>query len=73
MVKSQEEITLIRHGAEICDIGAQAFTDAVTEGITEVQLARTSVTAMEEEMENFRSKYYELLEDNVDVVENVKS
>ena len=50
MVKSQEEITLIRHGAEICDIGAQAFTDAVTEGITEVQLARESVTAMEEEI-----------------------
>ena len=50
MVKSEEEITLIRHGAEVCDIGAQVFVDALTEGVTEVQVARASVTAMEEEI-----------------------
>ena len=50
MLKSEEEITLIRNGAEICDIGAQAFVDALTEGVTEVQIARAAVTAMEEEI-----------------------
>ena len=50
MIKSEEEINLIRHGAQICDIGAEAFVSAVTEGITEVQLARAAVTAMEEEI-----------------------
>lgn len=50
MIKSEEEINLIRHGAEICAIGAEAFVSAVTEGITEVQLARAAVTAMEEEI-----------------------
>ena len=50
MHKSDEEITLIRDGAGICDIGAQAFVDAVTEGVTEVQVARAAVTAMEEEI-----------------------
>ena len=50
MIKSEEEINLIRHGAQICDIGAEAFVSAVTEGNTEVQLARAAVTAMEEEI-----------------------
>ena len=50
MIKSEEEINLIRHGPEICAIGAEAFVSAVTEGITEVQLARAAVTAMEEEI-----------------------
>ena len=46
MLKSEEEVTLIRNGAEICDIGAQAFVDALTEGVTEVQIARAAVSAM---------------------------
>ena len=50
MHKSDEEITLIRDGARICDIGAQAFVDTVTQGVTEVQVARAAVTAMEEEI-----------------------
>ena len=50
MLKSDEEITLIRDGAEICDLGAQAFIDTVRDGVTEVQVARASVTAMEEEI-----------------------
>jgi len=49
MLKSDEEIALIRAGAEICDLGAQAFVDAVHDGVTEVQVARASVTAMEAE------------------------
>lgn len=50
LVKSDEEIALIRQGAEICDIGARAFVVAVQEGKTEVQVARASVIAMEEEI-----------------------
>ena len=42
MLKSDEEIALIRAGAEICDLGAQAFVDAVHDGVTEVQVARAT-------------------------------
>ena len=50
MLKSDEEINLIRNGAEICDLGAQTFIDTIRDGVTEVQVARASVTAMEEEI-----------------------
>ncbi|NIN01819.1 MAG: M24 family metallopeptidase, partial [candidate division Zixibacteria bacterium] len=50
MVKSGEEIDLIRQGAEIADIGGQAFMEAIQEDVTEVQVARAAVTAMEEEI-----------------------
>jgi Xaa-Pro aminopeptidase len=36
MIKSEEEIALIRDGAEICDAGAQAFVDAVEEGYMKI-------------------------------------
>lgn len=39
VVKSDEEITLIRHGARIADIGGRAIKNAIREGITEYELA----------------------------------
>jgi creatinase len=50
VVKSDEEVTLIRQGAEIAVIGGQAFVEAIDDGVTEVQVARAAVTAMEEEI-----------------------
>ncbi|NIQ37177.1 MAG: M24 family metallopeptidase [Proteobacteria bacterium] len=50
LVKSDEEVALIRQGAEIADIGGQAFVEAIDDGVTEVQVARAAVTAMEEEI-----------------------
>ena len=49
LVKSDEEIALIRQGAEISVVGAHAFVEAVRDGATEIQIAGASVAAMEEE------------------------
>ena len=49
LVKSDEEIALIRQGAEISVVGAHAFVEAVREGATEIQIAGASAAAMEEE------------------------
>jgi creatinase len=49
-IKSGEELDVMRHGGQICDIGAQACVDAVREGITEVELQRIMIQAMESEI-----------------------
>lgn len=46
LVKSEEEINLIRHGARIADIGGRAIKNAITEGITEYDLAMIGTNAM---------------------------
>ena len=46
MVKSDEEIAHIRQGAQICDIGAAALTDAVRDGTPEYMAALASTNAM---------------------------
>ena len=50
MVKSAEEIELIRHGAQVCDIGGQALRDAVAEGVPEYEVALASTQAMVREI-----------------------
>ncbi len=47
LVKSEEEIALIRQGAEVTSVGAEAFCAAIAEGVTEVEVARAAVNAME--------------------------
>ena len=46
MVKSDEEIAHIRHGAQVCDIGAAALTGAVRDGTAEHEAALASTAAM---------------------------
>ena len=38
MVKSDEEIAHIKHGAQVCDIGGAAVCEAVAEGVPEHEL-----------------------------------
>jgi creatinase len=49
-IKSDEEISLIRHGARIGDIGGQAVADAVRPGIGEHEVALASTAAMVREI-----------------------
>ncbi len=49
-IKSEEELNVMRHGGQICDIGAQACVDAIREGITEVELQHVMIQAMELEI-----------------------
>jgi len=46
LVKSDEEIELLRHGARIADIGGRAIKNAIREGITEYELAQIGTEAM---------------------------
>lgn len=50
LVKSEEEIKLIRDGARISDIGGRACVEACREGVPEYVIARTAVAAMEDEI-----------------------
>ena len=46
MIKSDEEIALIRHGACIADIGGAACRDAIAVGVPEYEVALASTQAM---------------------------
>ncbi|MFC9361512.1 M24 family metallopeptidase [Rhodococcus sp. NPDC057014] len=46
MVKSPEEIELIKHGARIGDLGGEAIRDAVREGVPEYEVAIAGSNAM---------------------------
>ncbi len=50
MVKSQEEIDLIKTGAAVADIGGQACVDAIAEGVPEFEVAIASTNAMTREI-----------------------
>ncbi len=45
LVKSQEEIDLSRHGAELCVISVRAAEEAIQVGATEIDVARTMIEA----------------------------
>ena len=49
-IKSHEELDVMRHGGQICDIGAQACVDAIKEGVSEVSLQHIMVQSMENEI-----------------------
>lgn len=50
MVKSDEEITVIRHSARIADIGGEAVKAAIKEGIAEYEVALIGTEAMVHEI-----------------------
>lgn len=50
MVKSPEEIAVIRNGARIADIGGQAVTEAIADGVPEYEVALTGTQAMVREI-----------------------
>lgn len=50
MVKSTEEITLIKHGARIADVGGEAVWDAIKPGTREIDVAMAGRDAMELEI-----------------------
>ncbi len=50
MMKSPAEIALIRHGANVADIGGHAIRDAIRVGATELEIAITGRDAMEREI-----------------------
>ncbi len=50
MVKSDEEIALIRHGARIADIGGAACVEAIAVGVPEHEVALASTRAMVREI-----------------------
>jgi len=50
MLKSEEEIAHIKHGAAVCDIGGAALVAAVHEGVPEYEVALESTRAMVREI-----------------------
>ena len=50
MVKSSEEIELIREGARVADVGGEAIRDAIREGTREIDVAMAGRNAMELEI-----------------------
>ena len=50
MVKSAEEIELIRNGAQVADIGGAACVEAIGEGVAEYEIALQSTQAMVREI-----------------------
>jgi creatinase len=50
MIKSAEEIDMIRQGARICNIGGAAGIEALTENVPEYEVALASTTAMVREI-----------------------
>lgn len=50
MVKSAEEIALIREGARIADVGGEAVRDAIRVGVREIDVAMAGRDAMETEI-----------------------
>ncbi len=50
MVKSEEEIDLIKTGAAVADIGGEACRDAIGEGVPEYEVALASTAAMTREI-----------------------
>lgn len=50
MIKSDEEIALIRQGAQVCDVGGAALAAAVREGVPEHEVALASTQAMVREI-----------------------
>lgn len=50
MIKSDEEVTLIRSGAKIADVGGEAIRDMLRPGLREIDVAMTGRDAMELEI-----------------------
>ena len=50
MVKSAEEIEVIKHGARIGDLGGYAIRDAIAEGVAEYEVALAGTNAMVHEI-----------------------
>ncbi|HUS52955.1 MAG TPA: aminopeptidase P family protein [Thermohalobaculum sp.] len=50
MMKSAEEIALIREGARVADVGGYAIRDAIREGASEIEIAQAGRDAMETEI-----------------------
>jgi creatinase len=50
MLKSEAEIALIKHGANVADVGGYAIREAVREGVTELEVAMAGRDAMEREI-----------------------
>lgn len=50
MIKSDEEIEVIRHGARIADLGGEAVRSAIREGVMEYEVALAGVEAMTHEI-----------------------
>ena len=50
MHKSPAEIALIRHGAQVADVGGYAIKDAIKEGVREIDVAMAGRDAMELEI-----------------------
>ncbi len=50
MMKSPAEIALIRHGAQVADVGGYAIRDAVKAGVREIDVAMAGRDAMEAEI-----------------------
>ena len=50
LIKSDEEITLIKNGAQVCDIGGETLRDAIKEGAPEYESALASTAAMVREI-----------------------
>lgn len=50
MLKSDEEIALIKEGARIADVGGEAIREAIAEGVREIDIAMAGRDAMELEI-----------------------
>lgn len=61
MVKSTEEIALIKQGAQVCDIGGAALVAAIKDGVPEYEVALAATQAMVREIGQ-RFEHVELMD-----------
>jgi creatinase len=64
LVKSEEELALIRQGVEICEVGGYAALEALRPGITETEAARAANSAIESEL---RKRFPDIEVDNLNM------
>ena len=64
LIKSDEEVSVIRHGVQLCEVGGYAAIDALRPGVTEVEVARASNIAIEDEL---RKRFPDIEVDNMNM------
>ena len=64
LIKSEEEIALIRQGVQVCEVGGYAALEALKPGVTEAQMARAANAAIDDEL---RKRFPDIEVDNLNM------
>ena len=64
LIKSEEEIAVIRQGVQVCEAGGYAALKALKPGVTEAEMARAANAAVDEEL---RKRFPDIEVDNLNM------